>query len=54
MIQELQRETEDTVAAEQGLSSGDDVYQNMVIDCFADSKRPENKNKSRDMNVLPC
>ena len=42
------------MAAEQGMSSGDDVYQNMVIDYSADSKSLENKNKSRDMNVLPC
>ena len=30
-----------------------DIYQNVSMEKFADSKLPENLNKSRDQNVLP-
>ena len=34
-------------------TSANDIYHNVSIEKFADSKLPENLNKSRDQNVLP-
>ena len=34
-------------------TAANDVYHNVTIEKFADSKLPENMDKSRDQNVLP-
>ena len=50
----MECDTDEHILSEQGLLTSEDDYQTIAETRYADSKLPENIDKTRYRNILPC